>query len=97
MYETNMYEGMLAETISMRGHDGDTINAYLARPLGDGPFPSVVLVHHLPGWDEFYQGDHAQVCPSRLRRHQPQSLLSRGPRDARRRCRKGARGRRRPR
>jgi len=55
MYETDMYEGMLAETISMRGHGGDTINAYLARPLGDGPFPGVVLVHHMPGWDEFYR------------------------------------------
>ena len=55
MYETNMYEGMLAETISVRGHNGDTINAYFARPLGAGPVPGVVLVHHMPGWDEWYR------------------------------------------
>lgn len=55
MYETNMYEGMLAETISITGANGDTINAYLARPLGDGPFPGIVAIHHLPGWDEWYR------------------------------------------
>lgn len=55
MYETNMYEGMLAETISIQGDNGDTINAYFARPLGPGPYPSVVVVHHLPGWDEWYR------------------------------------------
>ena len=41
MYQTNMYEGMLAETITMNGHNGDAINAYFARPLGSGPFPGV--------------------------------------------------------
>ena len=55
MYETEMYEGMLAETITMRGHGGDVINAYMARPLGPGPFPGVVVIHHLPGWDEWYR------------------------------------------
>ena len=40
MYQTNMYEGMLAETITMNGHNGDAINAYFARPLGSGPFPA---------------------------------------------------------
>jgi carboxymethylenebutenolidase len=52
MYETNMYEGMLAETVAFGGHGGDEIGAYLARPLGAGPFPGVVLIHHMPGWDE---------------------------------------------
>jgi carboxymethylenebutenolidase len=55
MYQTNMYEGMLAETVTMQGANGDMINAYFARPLGAGPFPGMVLVHHLPGWDEFYR------------------------------------------
>ncbi len=45
---------MLAETVMMRGNNGDTINAYLARPLGPGPFPGMVLIHHAPGWDEWY-------------------------------------------
>ena len=49
------YEGMLAETIVIPGHNNDNINAYFARPLGNGPFPGVVLIHHLPGWDEWYR------------------------------------------
>ena len=55
MYETDQYEGMLAETITVRGAAGDLIHAYLARPLGAGPFPGVVLFHHMPGWDEWYK------------------------------------------
>ena len=55
MYETQMYEGMLADTITINGNDGDSIHTYLARPLGGGPFPGVVLIHHLPGWDELYR------------------------------------------
>ena len=55
MYQTDMYEGMLAETVTMLGAGGDVINAYFARPLGPGPFPGVVLIHHLPGWDEWYR------------------------------------------
>ena len=55
MYQTNQYEGMIAETVSMKGHNGDTINAYLARPLGAGPFPGMVVIHHAPGWDEWYR------------------------------------------
>ena len=72
MYETNMYQGMLAETVTLGGHGGDTINAYFARPLGAGPFPSMVLAHHLPGWDEWYREatrrfahhGYATVCPN---------------------------------
>jgi carboxymethylenebutenolidase len=55
MYTTDMYEGVLAETVTMGGANGDLINAYLARPLGRGPFPAMVLVHHMPGWDQWYR------------------------------------------
>ena len=55
MYTTDMYEGMIAETITIRGHGGDVVNAYLARPLGPGPHPGIVLAHHIPGWDEWYR------------------------------------------
>jgi carboxymethylenebutenolidase len=48
------YSGMTVETISIKGHNGDTIAAYVARPLGAGPFPGIVLIHHNPGWDEWY-------------------------------------------
>ena len=46
------YEGLIAETVNINGHEGDQIDAYLARPLGAGPHPGVVLFHHMPGWDE---------------------------------------------
>ena len=46
-----MYESLLAETISVTGHGGDEIRGYLARPLGPGPYPAVVVTHHAPGWD----------------------------------------------
>jgi carboxymethylenebutenolidase len=39
----------------MPGNAGEVINAYYARPLGEGPFPGMVLIHHMPGWDEWYR------------------------------------------
>jgi carboxymethylenebutenolidase len=47
------YEGMIAESVTIRGNNGDVIDAYYARPLGAGPFPGVVVIHHAPGWDEW--------------------------------------------
>jgi carboxymethylenebutenolidase len=55
MYTTDQYEGMLAETVILPGYHADMINAYFARPLGPGPFPGMVIVHHMPGWDEWYR------------------------------------------
>jgi len=46
------YEGMLAETIRIAGHGDDEIAAYFARPIGSGPYAGVVVIHHMPGWDE---------------------------------------------
>ncbi len=45
-------EALCAEIVKMRGHEGDTIDAYLARPTGPGPYPGIVVIHHMPGWDE---------------------------------------------
>ena len=45
------YEGQIAETVTLRGHQGDLIDAYLARPLGGGRLPGVDVIHHMPGWD----------------------------------------------
>jgi carboxymethylenebutenolidase len=53
--QTDSYEGMIAETVTVRGSGGDAIHAYFARPAGPGPFPGVVLLHHMPGWDEWYK------------------------------------------
>lgn len=46
------YEGLIAETVRHRGADGDVISAYFARPIGPGPYPNVIVVHHMPGWDD---------------------------------------------
>ena len=35
------------------GHNGDTGEAYYARPTRWGKFPGLVVIHHLPGWDEW--------------------------------------------
>jgi carboxymethylenebutenolidase len=47
-----MYDAMIAETITITGHDGDTIEAYSARPLTPGPVGGVVVIHHMPGYDD---------------------------------------------
>ncbi|MBN1380960.1 MAG: dienelactone hydrolase family protein [Deltaproteobacteria bacterium] len=70
---------MMAEIVNMRGHENDLIDAYFARPLGDGPYPGVVVVHHMPGWDNptkeitrhfAYQG-YCAICPNlHFREHQ---------------------------
>ena len=49
------YEAQFAETVYLRGHQNDQIDAYLARPVGAGPYPGVVIIHHMPGWDEAHK------------------------------------------
>jgi len=69
---TDTYEGMLAETATIQGSDGDTIRAYVSRPLGEGPYPGVVVIPHKPGWDELNrevtrrlsQHGFAAICPN---------------------------------
>lgn len=54
-YTTDQHEGIITETIAVRGHGGDYVHAYFARPAGPGPHPGMVLFHHRPGWDEWYK------------------------------------------
>jgi len=54
-YRTDMNEGLHAETVTMPGANGERINAFFARPLGEGLFPALVLAHHMPGWDLWYR------------------------------------------
>lgn len=56
--------GITAEIITFAGGGGDETHAYVARPAADTPRPGIVLVHHMPGWDEFYQ-----ETAERLARH----------------------------
>jgi carboxymethylenebutenolidase len=67
-----MYDAMIAETINIQGHGGDQIAAYLARPLGPRPCGGVVVIHHMPGYDEatkeitrkFAAHGYAAICPN---------------------------------
>ena len=47
-----MTDAMAAGTVRLTGHDGDAIEAYLARPVDRAGFGSVVVLHHMPGYDE---------------------------------------------
>lgn len=74
-----MYEGLLAETVTISGHGDDQIGAYLARPLGPGPYPGVIVIHHAPGWDEatkeitrkFAAHGYLAICPNLYHRFGP--------------------------
>jgi carboxymethylenebutenolidase len=52
---TDAQGAIVAGVTSYRGGDDDLIHAYVARPEGPGPYPGVVLAHHIPGWDELYR------------------------------------------
>ena len=76
------YEGMIAETVGIVGANGDLIDGYLARPLGGGPFPGVIVIHHMPGWDEWSKEvtrrlahhGYAAICPNLHHRAGPGPL-----------------------
>ena len=54
-YQTDAYSGVIAETISFAGEGGRQIPAYYARPMGITRFPGIVLIPHMPGWDEWHR------------------------------------------
>ena len=70
-FQTDAYSGLIAETISLRGHEGKEIRAWWSRPLGAGPHPGIVLIPHMPGWDEwcretslrFTNHGYSVLCP----------------------------------
>ena len=70
---------MIAETIGIAGHNGDIIQAYYARPVVATALPGVIVLHHMPGWDEWskevtrklaYHG-YAAICPHLFSRQGP--------------------------
>ncbi len=74
-----MYDAMMAETVSIAGHNGDEIEAYLARPLAAGPYGGVVVIHHAPGYDAstkeitrtFAAHGYLAICPNLYWREAP--------------------------
>jgi carboxymethylenebutenolidase len=75
------YEGLQAEVVSFRGHNGDQAEAYYARPTRTGKVPGIVVVMHLPGWDEwiievarkFAHHGYAAIAPNLYFREGPGS------------------------
>jgi carboxymethylenebutenolidase len=67
-----MSDAMRAETIRFHGHNGDELEGYLAQSLDRGPFGSVVVIHHMPGYDEatkeitrrFAAHGYLALCPN---------------------------------
>jgi carboxymethylenebutenolidase len=65
-------EALSAKNVTYTGADGAEINAYQALPAGDGPFPGVFVIHHLPGWDSgtkeitrrFAASGYNAICPN---------------------------------
>jgi carboxymethylenebutenolidase len=65
-------EALTAREVFYPGHADDRVQAYLARPGGDGPFGAVVVIHHMPGWDwatkemtrRFAARGYLAICPN---------------------------------
>lgn len=74
-----MYDALLAETVTITGHGGDEVEAYVARPMTPGPIGSVVVIHHMPGYDgptkeitrRFAAEGYAAICPNLYTREAP--------------------------
>jgi carboxymethylenebutenolidase len=74
-----MSDAMRAETVSLTGHEGDRIEAYLAQPVGGPPVGGVVVIHHLPGYDDatkeitrkFAAHGYLAICPNLYYREAP--------------------------
>ena len=74
-----MIDTMRAETVTITGHGGDEIEAYLARPLDGQPHGGVVVIHHMPGYDaatkeivrKFAVNGYNALCPNLYSREAP--------------------------
>ena len=74
-----MKETLTAETIMIPGHNGDEIEAYLAKPGDTETFAGVVVIHHMPGYDtstkeiarKFAANGYAALMPNLYYRDAP--------------------------
>jgi carboxymethylenebutenolidase len=53
-----MTHNLTAETVSLTAHGGDEIEAYLAQPTDVEKVSSIVVIHHMPGYDE----ESKEIC-----------------------------------
>ena len=78
---------MTTETIRSPGHNGDEIEAYLARPSDEGKRGGVVVIHHMPGYDRatkeiarrFAELGYDAICPNLYWREAPGAEPDDGP------------------
>jgi carboxymethylenebutenolidase len=71
-----MSDAIRAETVYI---GAEKIQAYQAGPVGPGVYPGVVVIHHLPGFDEstkemvrrFAAGGYLAICPNLFWREAP--------------------------
>jgi carboxymethylenebutenolidase len=75
-------DALQARTIRFAGHGGDEIEAYLAEPMAhDGDVGGVVVIHHMPGYDEatkeivrrFAANGYLAICPNLYFREAPEA------------------------
>ena len=74
-----MTDAMRAETVTIPGAGGDEIEAYLAQPLDRSSAGGVVVIHHMPGYDEetkeitrkFAAHGYLAICPNLYWREAP--------------------------
>ncbi|MDH6125021.1 dienelactone hydrolase family protein [Kitasatospora sp. GP82] len=74
-----MNDSLSAVTVRITGHDGDEIEAYLARPQGEERRGGVVVIHHMPGYDRatkeiarrFAELGYDAICPNLYFREAP--------------------------
>jgi carboxymethylenebutenolidase len=72
-------DAVLAETVTITEAQRDDIEASLARPMRSGPFGGVVVIHHMPGYDEatkeiarrFATMGYNAICPNLYSREAP--------------------------
>jgi carboxymethylenebutenolidase len=74
-----MSDSLSATTVRITGANGDEIEAYVARPDGNGPRGGVVVIHHMPGYDRatkeitrrFAELGYDAICPNLYFREAP--------------------------
>ncbi|MFP5327520.1 MAG: dienelactone hydrolase family protein, partial [Acidimicrobiia bacterium] len=72
-------DAIRAETITISAGGGDEIEAYFARPIETAAQPSVLVLHHMPGYDRatkeitrtFAAYGYAALMPNLFHRYAP--------------------------
>ena len=79
-----MSDAIIAESTTITGHNGDEIEAYRAQPVEGDDQPSVVVIHHMPGYDRatkeivrtFAVYGYAALMPNLFHRYAPGAKAS---------------------